>query len=153
MKLLNNDIIYQVYIKMDINCIKQSTRPNLHKLTEENLLEIIKNYDLEWVKNTNASRDDMVVKIFKLWSEYELKDNKLNPIECLICWDILTNGNNMSFECGHKFHSNCIVKSLLVFSTDTYINKMNDNEIIGNFKIEYCCPQCKKSIENIEFSK
>ena len=33
-----------------------------------------------------------------------------NENECLICWDALTNGNNMTFECGHKFHSKCIFR-------------------------------------------
>lgn len=135
-------------------CIKQSTRPNLHKLSELELLKIINNYEPEWIKmNDTYTRDDMVAKVFKLWSEYMLIDNNSNPIECLICWDNLTNGNNMTFECGHKFHSSCIVKSLLIHSTDTYINKMNDKDIQGNFMIEYCCPQCKKCIDNIEFAK
>jgi hypothetical protein len=137
---------------MDTQCIKQSTRPNLHKLTEVDLLKIINYYEPEWI-NDKYTRDDMVLKIFKLWSEYVIIDNNSNPIECLICWDLLTNGNNMTFECGHKFHSSCIVKSMLIHSTDSYINKMNDDEIQGNFMIEYCCPQCKKCIDKIHFTK
>ena len=144
---------------MNSECIKYSTRPNLHKITELELLNIIKKYDPNWNNNVKDNelhhkytRDDMVSKIFKLWSDNILQDNNLNPIECLICWDELTNGNNITFECGHKFHSYCIVKNLLIFSTDTYINKINDNEI-EKFKIEYCCPQCKKSIDSIEFTK
>jgi len=141
---------------MTTECIKYSTRPNLHKLTEIELLKIIKEYEPNWDNNDKLqlkyTRDDMVAKVFKLWSDYGLKDNNSNSIECLICWDELTNGNNMTFECGHKFHSYCIVKSLLIYSTDTYINKFNDKEI-NNFKIEYCCPQCKKIIDSIKFIK
>lgn len=137
---------------MKIDSIKQLTRPNLHKLTEIELLEIINYYDKSWY-NKNKTRDDMVLKVFKLWSNYELLNINNESIECLICYDNLTNGNNMTFECGHKFHSSCVVKSLLIYSTDTYINKINDNEITDKFKIEYCCPQCKKIIDSIEFYK
>lgn len=138
-----------------MSIIKQLTRPNLHKYNESKLLEIINEYDKTWF-NTNKTRDDMVSKVFELWSNYELVDsnsNPTNPIECLICWDNLTNGNNLTFECGHKFHSSCVIKSLLVHSTDTYINKMNDDEIKGKFSVEYSCPQCKKFIDKVEFDK
>jgi hypothetical protein len=137
---------------MDALYIKQSTRPNLYKLTESELLNIINCYEPEWMNN-KYTRDDMVAKIFKLWSEHILIDHNSNPIECLVCWDYLTNGNNMTFECGHKFHSSCIVKSLLIHSTETYINKINDKEINENFMIEYCCPQCKNCIDKIQFIK
>ena len=140
---------------MNAQCIKQLTRPNLHKITETTLLEIINYYDKNWFKdnNNNATRDDMVAKVFDLWSNYELVDTNSKPIECLICWDVLTNGNNMTFECGHKFHSSCVVKSLLIHSTDTYINKMADKVIKDKFKVEYSCPQCKKLLDWIEFDK
>lgn len=138
---------------MNCSYIEQSIRPNLYKLTETELISIINNYEPEWITNNKYTRDDMVGKIFKLWSDHVLTDYNSNPIDCLICWDHLTNGNNMTFECGHKFHSSCIVKSLLIHSTDTYINKMNDKEIIDNFTVEYCCPQCKNSIDKIDFTK
>ena len=138
---------------MNFGCIKQSIRQNLHKISESTLLDIINYYDKSWYDINNHTRDDMVSKVFELWTNYELVDYNSKPIECLVCWNILTNGNNMTFECGHKFHSSCIVKSLLIYSTDTYINKMVDKEIGGKFKIEYSCPQCKKSIDSIEFDK
>jgi hypothetical protein len=139
---------------MNTNCIKYITRPNLYKLNEDQLLDIIYKYEPEWniKKEYSRGRDDMVVKVFDLWSNYELEGIDSKPIECLICWDALTNGNNITFECGHKFHSKCIVKSLLIFSTDTYINYLDDKEK-NSVDIEYCCPQCKKSIELIKFSK
>lgn len=141
---------------MNAQFIKNITRPNLHKLSENELLEIINCYDKTWYTINNdiiKTRDDMVKKIIELWANYELLDTNSNPIECLVCWDVLTNGNNMTFECGHKFHSSCIVKSLLIHSTDTYINKMNDKEIKDKFKIEYNCPQCKKLIDWAEIDK
>ena len=134
------------------NCVKCFTRPNLSQYSDLELLDIINEYEPEFESNTEYFREHLIAKIFSLWSSYVLEDNNSQPIECLICWDNLTNGNNMSFECGHKFHSSCIVKNLLIFSTDTYITKMGDKEI-ENFNIEFLCPQCKKSIDSIEFTK
>ena len=138
-----------------MNIIKQNTRPNLHKLSEKELIDIIINYDNNWKELENLekiSRTKLVDKIFQLWSESELYDYFDKPIECLICCDSLTNGNNLTFECGHKFHSLCVIKHLLVFSTDSYQNYIDDEE--NKFiKIEYCCPQCKKSIDFVQFDK
>jgi hypothetical protein len=130
-----------------INCI---TRPNLHKLNVDELLQIIKDIETDCT-NTNT-RSELVDKIFKLWSEHELSDHLTNPIECLICTERLTNGNNLTFACGYKFHSGCVVKHLLIYSTDSYINYTNDDEM-KSLKLEYFCPQCKLPIDFIEFSK
>jgi hypothetical protein len=137
--------------------IEQSTRPNLHKLTEDKLESIIISYNYtaldEFDKyKKKPSRAELVDKIFELWSSHELKDHLDNPIECLICYDPLTNGNNLTFECGHKFHSGCVIKHLLVHSTDSYKNYLDDTEKT-NIKIEYCCPQCKKIIDFVQFNK
>ena len=138
-----------------MNIIKQNTRPNLHKLNEKELIEMIKNNYNYWenIENLeNLPRTKLVDKIFELWSENELIDHSNKQIECLICSDPLTNGNNLTFECGHKFHSGCVIKHILVFSIDSYQNYLNDNEK-NSIKIEYCCPQCKKSIDFVEFDK
>jgi hypothetical protein len=138
-----------------MNTIKQNTRPNLHKLSEKELIEIIKTNDNSWKKleePDKITRTELVDKIFQLWSDCELIDNLGKSIECLICCDPLTNGNNLTFECGHKFHSLCVCKHLLVFSTDSYQNYLDDKEK-QSVKIDYCCPQCKKSIDFVEFNK
>ena len=140
-----------------MNYIEQSTRPNLHKLTEEELTNIIISYNFtaldEYKTITKKpSRTELVDKIFELWSNHELVDHFDKSIECLICYDHLTNGNNLTFECGHKFHSRCVIKHLLVFSTDSYKNYLEDKEK-NSIKIEYCCSICKKSIDCVEFNK
>jgi hypothetical protein len=137
-----------------MNYIKQLTRPNLHKITEIELLNIILEYDNTFVKNNEKifSRTELVDKIFELWSLNELVDHLDKSIECLICCDPLTNGNNLTFECGHKFHSGCIVKHLLVHSTSMYSEFITDNEK-KSIKIEYDCPQCKKFIDSVECDK
>ena len=138
-----------------MNYINQTTRPNLHKLTEKELLNIILEYDNKILEKNNQktfSRTELVDTIFELWANYELVDHLDKSIECLICCDPLTNGNNLTFECGHKFHSNCIIKHALVFSTYSYQNYINNKEITST-KIEYCCPQCKKTIDFVDFCK
>lgn len=137
-----------------MNYINQITRPNLYKLTERELLDIIISIDKSWFGTDNQiyTRSELVDKIFELWSKNEIVDNFNKPIECLICCESLTNGNNLTFECGHKFHSYCIIKHILVFSTNTYIDYINDNDKKST-KIEYCCPQCKLSIDCVSFIK
>ena len=138
-----------------MNIIKQNTRPNLHKISEKELIDIIKDNDNNWDKLKNLekiTRTELVDKIFELWSDNVLNDYLKKPIECLICCDSLTNGNNLTFECGHKFHSLCVIKHMLIFSTDSYQNYLNDKEVTTK-KIEYCCPQCKRSIDFVQFDK
>lgn len=136
---------------MDPNCICNSTRPNLHKLSETDLREIIYQWDSQWLKEPR-NRDELVSKIFELWANKELVGIDSKPLECLICCDILTNGNNMTFECGHKFHSICIVKHLLVFTSSSYKDFLEDKEK-NNMNLDYNCPQCKKQIDSIYFGK
>lgn len=136
--------------KIDKYCIQNNTRPNLHKLSETELLEIINHWDNLWY--FTQTRSEMVDKIFQLWADYQLMDNHLNQINCLICWDYLTNGNNITFECGHKFHSSCIIKSTLISSIDKYIEFSKDSEK-HDITINYCCPQCNKIIESSSWNK
>lgn len=132
---------------------KNITRPNLRNLTENELLEIIKEKDSDWCKNhDNHIRDKMVDKIFDLWAQEEIINSYNEKIECLICSDNLTNGNNLSFECGHKFHSLCIIKSTMIGSIDKYINFIKDNEK-SFIDINYLCPQCNKIINTCSFDK
>lgn len=133
--------------------IKKNTRPNLYKFTEKELFDIILKYDQDFLENSNKqiSRNELIDKVFDLWSNNQICDCDSNPIECLICYESLTNGNNLTFECGHKFHSICIVKHVLILTTTTYKNYLsNENQEKKSNKINYCCPQCKKLIDNVE---
>lgn len=136
-----------------MSIITQNTRPNLQKLTNNELIDIINNsedIDIENLKK--MPRITLIDNIYRLWSNNEINDHFNKPIECLICYDLLKNGDNMTFVCGHKFHSSCVIKHLLIFSTDSYHNYLNDDNI-QSIKIEYCCPQCRYSIEHLEFNK
>ena len=136
---------------MNKSCIKYNTRPNVHKLTEQELITIIMEYDSDWIL-LNKTRNQQVNKIFELWSEQPLTDYANNPIECLICLDTLTSGNNMTFECGHKFHSNCICKSILVRSGDKYAQELEDKEK-DKIQLDFNCPQCNISIDKYIINK
>ena len=148
---------------MDI--IRQNIRPELDKLSDQELVNIIVQNDNDWYKlknstnptnSTKIKRIELVDKIFELWAGYELVDSseKSKPIECLICCDILTNGNNLTFECGHKFHSICVIKHVMHHSIDIYQNYINDTELtLTQTNIDYSCPQCKKIINSIEIKK
>lgn len=35
-----------------------------------------------------------------------------NCVECPICMDIISDGNNVTTECGHKFHCTCLVLNI-----------------------------------------
>ena len=34
------------------------------------------------------------------------------PIECPICYDIIEEKNNITTECGHKFHASCLMNNI-----------------------------------------
>ena len=137
-----------------MDCIKGLSRPNLSEFTDEELYKIISDNSksIESIKSLKIfeqySREEMVRIIFSMWSAYELVDID----ECKICWDNLTNGNNMTFECGHKFHSTCIIKSLLFHSTSVYSDYLDDKEK-DSVSIDFNCPQCKKHIDSVKFTK
>jgi len=135
------------------------TRPNLHNLTEKQLLEIISQREQFWIHSfgqnhnqSQPSRNNMVDKIFSLWSQENLSDTNGDSIGCLICWDPLTNGNNLTLECGHKFHSMCLIKSVMISSVDKYIEFSNDSDK-SKVDIQYNCPQCKNLIETCSYEK
>ena len=136
---------------MNKACIKYNTRPNVHKLTEQELTTIIMEYDSDWI-SLNKTRNQLVEKIFELWSGHPILDYANNPIDCLICLDVLTSGNNMTFECGHKFHSSCICKSILVRSGDKYKQELEDKEK-DKIQLDFNCPQCNMSIDKYIINK
>jgi hypothetical protein len=143
---------------MDSSCICQTTRPNLHKVSEENLKKIISEWDSTWLEThylkDKITRDELVSKIIDLWANHELVGFDSKPIECLVCCDFLTNGNNLTFECGHKFHSNCIIPHIMHFTYENYQNFLLDNgDERNNKELKYICPQCKKEIYSINISK
>ena len=128
---------------MSLNYIR---RPDISSYSNEHLFQIICNYDKGWtITNVNPTRIQMVEKIFSLWAEHELLDIDFKPISCLICDDALVQGNHMTFECGHQFHCSCIIKFILVKTSEKSIRDYS-NDKINTLKLDFNCPQCNTNI-------
>jgi hypothetical protein len=120
-------------------------RPNLAILDDDKLKEIINSVDKDF-QFENINRIDLVNKIFELWSVHSLN------IQCNICYEFMTNGDNMTFYCGHKFHASCIIKYCIINAVDNYKNDLQ-NQDKSDINIDFKCPQCNLLIENISFEK
>ena len=134
-----------------MNCIKSPFRPNLSIHKDNILFQIIMEHDEQWL-TPDKTRAEMVDKIFELWSKYEILDDENKNVECLICNNNLTNGDNTTFTCGHKFHSSCIIQSLIIRSTDKIINIIN-KEDDNKQSISYKCAQCNNIIYDYPVNK
>ncbi len=133
--------------------LQTNTRPSVDKLTTEELAKIIVHFEPDF-DTTNLSRIDFVKKIFDLWNNQELFDSNSNNIECLICYDNLTQGNNLTLCCGHKFHSTCLIKTAVYKTAYTFDVCIGDTENNTNKIIIDCqCPQCNTSIDQFTFFK
>lgn len=128
---------------------EQNTRPDLSNYTNDELFQILLlqniNYKIE-------ERAIMVKYIFELWSNNVIVDYQQNSIECLICYENLTNGNNQTLLCGHKFHSTCANKALLVKCSELCINDYK-NKNTDNITMYSNCVQCSTKIESYIFKK
>ncbi len=134
---------------MNASYISQSTRPNLHNISTSDLEKIINDLNYNNIDAltplSSLTRDEMVSVIFKLWAEHEILDHNSKQIECLICCEFLTNGDNLTFECGHKFHSKCIIAHVVHSTIERHTDLQIDNEK-NKDDLKYKCPQCKKEI-------
>jgi len=98
--------------------------PDTLSYSNEELNNIIKKEIAEW---ENAERKVCLEKIKELWNNKELKDKKNNLIECLICCEGLTNNNNLTLECGHKFHSLCLIQSIIIKDSIIFSKNIKDS--------------------------
>ncbi len=108
-----------------MNFFNTKIKPNISELTDQELIEIIKK-DNEIADTNNLSRDEMILKVNNIWDNLVLGPD----IDCPICLEIITNEDNMITNCGHYFHSSCMIK---------YIVKSKSNNPI-------CCPKCRTNI-------
>jgi hypothetical protein len=72
---------------------------------------------------------------FKHWPEHKTAcDSQGTNEECPICYDEITNRANKTItECGHCFHSNCLIKHAILTNTG--------------------CPLCRQQLADIEESE
>jgi hypothetical protein len=143
-----NNINYKTWIH-------SNTRPDTSNLSDKELKQIIILIKPDWFgDNQNKSRLELIEKVFELWSNMELTDSNDNTIECLICYDNLTQGNNLTLCCGHKFHSNCLIKNVVFRTAYKYDICLTDPDNNSNkIVIECVCPQCNTTIDEYNFFK
>jgi hypothetical protein len=87
----------------------------------------------------------MIKKIFELWSEQEILDQTNLPIMCTICYENITNGDNMTYPCGHQTHSTCAMRGILVRSADMFASGLNNKEK-QQIDLDCLCVQCNIQI-------
>ncbi len=133
--------------------LENNRRPDPSNLTDEDLYNVINHYDKDWLTNNpNHERYQVIEHIFYLWSNHNLLDKYHEPIDCLICYDKLSQGNNLSFECGHQFHSDCIIKFIIIKTSEKSIRDFADDKI-SDIKLNFNCPQCCNLICSHEINK
>lgn len=119
---------------------------------DEQLNNIIREKDPDWI---DKERKICLEKIRELWNDIELTDKNKNILECLICCDSLTNNNNLTLECGHKFHSKCLIQSIIIKDSTIFCKNLKDSKEkeIDDIELKHICPQCNNLIYNYKFSK
>jgi hypothetical protein len=108
-----------------MNFFNTKIKPNITEYKDEELIEIIKKNN-ESTDTNNLPRDLMILKVKEIWDNLILGPD----VDCPICLENITNSDNMITNCGHYFHSSCMIK---------YIVKSKSNNLI-------CCPKCRTNI-------
>ncbi len=117
-----------------IGIIEQNNRTKLKSQSEESKESEESNESDEYarsvgpvpIETNNLSRDLMISKVNEIWNNLILGPE----IDCPICLDSITNSNNMITNCGHYFHSTCMIKYIVMSKSNNQI----------------CCPKCRTNI-------
>ena len=133
------------------DCIYERERPDLSGVSDSELMQILIAHDSEWI-NINRLHDDMIKRIFKIWAEQEILDHTNNPITCTICYDTLTNGDNMTYPCGHQFHSTCAMRGILIRCAEKFTSGLN-NKDSPQIELDCLCAQCNVKIDSYSVNK
>lgn len=134
-----------------LNCIKKRWRPDLSVATDGELEQILLEHDADWF-TPEKTRNENINRIFELWAEQEIQDQLNNPINCTICYENLSNGNNMTFPCGHQFHSLCVIRAVSIRCSEKCITKLNDKDA-PNIELDYFCAQCNVKMDSYSIDK
>ena len=133
------------------DCIYERERPNLSEVIDSALIQILLTHDYEWI-NPERTRVEMIKKIFEIWAEQEILDHTNNPITCTICYDTLTNGDNLTYPCGHQTHSTCAMKGILVRCAEKFASGLNNKEK-QQIDLDCLCVQCNIQIVSYSVDK
>jgi len=109
-------------------------KPNINNYTKEELLNIIENFKKSNDSNYKIDEDEGKTKEELVNLTNDIWDNlSYGPdVLCPICLELVINKDNLRTNCGHYFHSSCMIK---------YIVKVKYDENIT-------CPQCRTIIYN-----
>jgi len=123
------------------------------------LEQILLEYDADWVNPERThgdmierTRGDMIKRIFEIWAEQEILDKSNNPIICSICEDTLTNGDNMTYPCGHQLHSTCMSRYIIINCVEKFSSEINNKEK-QQIEFDYKCPNCNVAFGSYTFQK
>ena len=133
------------------NCIFKRDRPDLSEVKTSDLEQILLTHDYEWI-NPERTRVEMIHRIFELWSEKEILDQTNKPIICAICTDTLTNGDNMTYTCGHQMHSGCMSRYIIINCVEKFSSGMKNNDV-KELEFDYKCPNCRVIFGSYVFKK
>lgn len=98
------------------------------------------------INNNNIDKNALIDKLNNLWSNFPLLDNNNEPIDCIICFNHLTNLDNLIFKCSHLTHSSCFFNYLFSNLKNISSNTTINNNIENYFR----CPKCRMYLtENI----
>jgi len=122
--------------------LKNKIKPNLTNYSIDELKIMIFNYfqnsnpndNLENIENKNKFELDEI--IIKLWNNYPISNNNSDIINCVVCFNPITNSDNLLMRCNHQIHSSCFFNYLFTNLTN---NNFNSNTLSNLFR----CPECR----------
>ena len=134
-----------------LDCIYKRERPDLSIASDGDLEQILLEHDSEWF-TPEKTRAENIKRIFEIWAEQEILDQTNNPITCTICYENITNGDNMTLPCGHQTHSTCMLKGVLIRCADIFASGLKDKDI-PQIELNYTCTQCNVKIDSYSIDK
>lgn len=105
-------------------------KPDITKFSDTELVNICLKSNEITQTNTqikDMQREDLIKQVNMIWNNLCIGPD----IDCPICLEVITNQDNMITNCGHYFHSSCMIKYIVK-------TKLNNN-CIG-------CPKCRTNI-------
>lgn len=124
--------------------------PQLSKYSTDELIDSLREYYLEMddVDNINKienikNKIDCENIIINLWNSHSIC-NISDECECVFCFNVITNSDNLTMKCGHISHSSCFFNYLF---TNFNNNSTQKDKVTNLFR----CPTCRKYLtEQIE---
>lgn len=121
-------------------------KPNLSNFSKEELINLLSGNSVCLDdKFEDLNKEELEKIIHKQWEEHLIYNDLSEPIECLFCYNYITNSDFMILKCSHYSHSTCFFNYLCT-------NLQHDNKIDLEIKLNlFRCPNCRSYLtEQIE---